>query len=328
MLTYILRRFTQLVPMVVVISLVSFFLLQLPPGDYVTNMTMQLLAQGDQHAVERAEALRVRYGLDQPFFIQYVRWAGAMLRGDLGYSMAHNMPVSRLIGERLMLTIVLALVTLVISWGLAIPIGIYSATHKYKVSDYVLSFIAFVGIAVPNFMLAMVLMFFAVFYFGATSVGGLFSAQYATAPWSFAKLIDLMKHLPIPIIVLGLGGMAGTMRIMRGNLMDVMDQQYIQTARAKGLKERHVVYRHAVPVAINPLISRLGLFLPNLISGAVIISVVLNLPTVGPIFLRALLEQDMQLAGAIIFLLAITLVIGNLLADITLALVDPRIRLD
>jgi peptide/nickel transport system permease protein len=313
--------------MVILVSMVSFFLLQLPPGDYVTNLTMQLRAQGDLGAMERAEALRERYGLDQPVHIQYFRWAGALLQGDLGYSMMHNMPVNELLGDRMWLTIGAALLTLVISWGLAIPIGIYSATHKYRVSDYVLSFVAFVGIAIPNFMLAMVLMFISVFYLGASTVGGLFSTEYMAAPWSFGKFIDLLKHLPIPIIVLGLGGMAGTMRIMRGNLMDVLDQQYVQTARAKGLKERDVVLKHAVPVAINPLISRLGLFLPELISGAVIISVVLNLPTVGPIFLRALLEQDMQLAGAIVFLLAITLVIGNLLADILLAVVDPRIRL-
>lgn len=313
--------------MVILVSMVSFFLLQLPPGDYVTNLTAQLRAQGDLGAMERAEALRERYGLDQPVYIQYFRWAAALLQGDLGYSMMHNMSVNELLGDRMWLTIGVALMTLVISWGLAIPIGIYSATHKYRVSDYILSFIAFVGIAIPNFMLAMVLMFISVFYLGASTVGGLFSTEYMAAPWSFAKFIDLLKHLPIPIIVLGLGGMAGTMRIMRGNLMDVLDQQYVQTARAKGLKERDVVLKHAVPVAINPLISRLGLFLPELISGAVIISVVLNLPTVGPILLRALLEQDMQLAGAIVFLLAITLVIGNLLADILLAVVDPRIRL-
>jgi peptide/nickel transport system permease protein len=327
MTRFILKRLLNIIPLVILISMFSFFIIQLPPGDWVTTYAAQMESVGATTSEDILEMLRERYGLGQPVYIQYIKWVSGFPRGDLGNSMAYNnMPVAGLIGERLILTFGISLATLLISWGLAIPIGVYSATHKYSPMDYTLSFVALVGIAVPSFLLGLVLMFISVFYFDASSVGGLFSQQYAESPWSWAKFVDLLNHLPIPLIVIGLGGTAGTMRIMRGNLMDILDMQYIQTARAKGLKEWIVIWKHAVRIAINPLISRLGMYLPELFSGTVIVSVVLNLPTIGPMFLRSLLGQDMYLAGAILFFSSIILVFGNLIADIVLALTDPRIR--
>jgi peptide/nickel transport system permease protein len=309
--------------------MVSFLIIQLPPGDYVTNYATQLQAMGQTTSEELLENLRATYGLGEPVYVQYIKWVSGFPRGEFGISMAYGQkPVGELIGERFMLTIIISLATLFISWGIAIPIGVYSATHKYQATDYALTFVALIGIAVPNFLLALVMMFVAVFFLDATTVGGLFSAQYANAPWSFAKLKDFANHLPIPLLVIGLGGTAGTMRVMRGNLLDVLDMQFIQTARAKGLKERIVIWKHAVRIAINPLISRLGMYFPELFAGTVIVSIVLDLPTIGPMFLRALIGQDMFLAGTILFFSAVMLVIGNLIADVVLALSDPRIRYD
>jgi len=318
-----------MVPLVIVISMVSFAIIQLPPGDFITSYAAQLEQMGGTTSQEVLEALRTQYGLGQPVHIQYLKWVAGFPQGDFGMSMAYgNQPVSALITERFALTVFISLATLIISWGLAIPIGVYSATHKYQASDYILTFIALIGVAIPSFLLGLSLLFISVFYFNATSVGGLFSQQYANAPWSFDKFVDFLKHLPIPLLVIGLGGTAGTMRIMRGNLMDILDMQFVQTARAKGLKEHVVIWKHAVRIAINPLISRLGMYLPELISGTVIVSIVLDLPTIGPMFLRSLISQDMYLAGTILFLTSVLLIFGNLLADITLALTDPRIRYD
>ncbi len=329
MLRFILRRLLNMIPLVFLISIVSFLIIQLPPGDYVTNYATQLQQMGSTTSDDLLEALRAQYGLGQPVYVQYVKWVSGFPRGDFGISMTYgNKPVGSLIGERFMLTIAISLATLFISWGIAIPIGVYSATHKYQATDYALTFIALIGIAVPNFLLALVMMFIAVFFLDATSVGGLFSAAYADAPWSFAKLKDLANHLPIPLLVIGLGGTAGTMRVMRGNLLDVLDMQFIQTARAKGLKERIVIWKHAVRIAINPLISRLGMYFPELFAGTIIVSIVLDLPTIGPMFLRALIGQDMFLAGTILFFSSVMLIVGNLIADVVLALSDPRIRYD
>lgn len=329
MLRFILRRLLNMIPLVVLISMASFFVIQLPPGDFVTNYASQLQQMGQTTSDDILEALREQYGLGQPVYIQYLKWVSGFPRGEFGVSMAYGQkPVGELIGERFMLTIVISLATLFISWGMAIPIGVYSATHKYRMTDYALTFIALVGIAIPNFLLALALMFFSVFFLDATTVGGLFSPAYADAPWSVAKLRDLINHLPIPLVVIGLGGMAGTMRVMRGNLLDILDMQFIQTARAKGLKERVVIWKHAVRIAINPLISRLGMYFPELFAGTVIVSIVLDLPTIGPMFLRALIGQDMYLAGTILFFSSVILVLGNLVADVALALSDPRIRID
>jgi peptide/nickel transport system permease protein len=327
MLGFILRRALKAVPMLVLISVVCFAIIQLPPGDYVTNYATQLDQVGTQVAQETLDALRARYGLGQPVYVQYVKWVSGFPRGDFGISMVYgNVQVLTLIGERFLLTIGISLATLAISWGLAIPIGVYSATHKYGVADYVLTFVGLVGIAVPNFLLALTLLFISVFYFDAPTVGGLFSPQYAEAPWSWAKFLDLLNHLPIPLLVIGLGGTAGTMRAMRANLLDILDQQYVQTARAKGLKERVVIWKHAVRIAINPLVSRLGMLFPALFAGTVIVSIVMDLPTIGPMFLKALIAQDMYLAGTVLFLSAALLIVGNLVADIALALIDPRIQ--
>ncbi len=329
MLRFILRRLLAMIPLVILISIVSFLIIQLPPGDFVTNYATQLQAMGQTTSDDILENLRSQYGLGQPIYVQYIKWVSGFPSGNFGISMAYGQkPVGELIAERFMLTIAISLATLLISWGIAIPIGVYSATHKYQATDYALTFVALIGIAVPNFLLALVMMFIAVFFLNATSVGGLFSAAYADAPWSLGKLKDLASHLPIPLLVIGLGGTAGTMRVMRGNLLDVLDMQFIQTARAKGLKERVVIWKHAVRIAINPLISRLGMYFPELFAGTVIVSIVLDLPTIGPMFLRALIGQDMFLAGTILFFSAVMLIIGNLIADVVLALSDPRIRYD
>jgi peptide/nickel transport system permease protein len=330
MISYILRRLLYMIPMMIIISMVSFALIQLPPGDAMTYYEMRLREQGQSDvAMEMLDKMRERYGLDKPLPVQYWNWIRGFPRGDFGMSMAYQgLTVASIISERLLITIIVSVAALIISWGLAIPIGIYSATHKYTKADYALSFFAFIGMAIPHFMLAMLLMFFWVFVLGNTSVGGLFSPEYREAAWSWAKFFNLLYHLPIPVIVLGLATLAGTMRVMRGNLMDVLDQQYVMTARAKGLKERKVVFKHAVRIAINPLISRLGLELPGLLSGSIIVSIVLSLPMLGPIFQRALGGQDMYLAGTILLMLSWTLLIGNLIADILLAWADPRIRLD
>jgi peptide/nickel transport system permease protein len=327
MLGFILRRALKAIPMLVLISVVCFAIIQLPPGDYVTNYATQLSQMGTQAAQETLDALRARYGLGQPVYIQYLRWVAGFPRGDFGISMVYgNLPVLSLIGERFVLTVAISLATLAISWGIAIPIGVYSATHKYGVMDYVLTFVGMVGIATPSFLLALTLLFISVFYFDSETVGGLFSLEYAEAPWSWAKFVDLLDHLPIPLIVIGLGGTAGTMRAMRANLLDILDQQYVQTARAKGLKEGVVIWKHAVRIAINPLVSRLGMLFPSLFAGTVIVSIVMNLPTIGPMFLKALIAQDMYLAGTILFLSAALLIVGNLVADILLVLIDPRIQ--
>ena len=329
MLGVILRRLVSMIPLLIVISIVCFLIIQLPPGDWVTNYATQLYQMGETTSEEVLEALRRQYGLGQPVYVQYLKWVSGFPRGDFGISMAYgNRPVSGLIGERFLLTVGISLATLALSWGIAIPIGVYSATHKYGVADYALSFVALVGVAIPSFLLALALLFVSVFFFNSPTVGGLFSPQYADAPWTLAKFVDFLKHLPIPLLVIGLGGTAGTMRTMRGNLLDILDMQFIQTARAKGLKERVVIWKHAVRIAINPLISRLGMYFPELFAGTVIVSIVLDLPTIGPMFLRALQGQDMYLAGTILFFSAALLIFGNLVADVVLAVTDPRIRYD
>ena len=327
MLGFILRRVLKAIPMLCLISVVCFAIIQLPPGDYVTNYATQLESVGTQAAQETLDALRARYGLGQPVHVQYLRWVAGFPRGDFGISMVYgNVQVLSLISERFVLTVGISLATLAISWGLAIPIGVYSATHKYGVADYVLTFVGLVGIAIPSFLLALTLLFVSVFYLNSPTVGGLFSPQYADAPWSWAKFLDLLNHLPIPLLVIGLGGTAGTMRAMRANLLDILDQQYVQTARAKGLEERVVIWKHAVRIAINPLVSRLGMLFPALFAGTVIVSIVMDLPTIGPMFLKALIAQDMYLAGTVLFFSAALLIVGNLVADIALVLIDPRIQ--
>ena len=325
MVTFILRRVLLMVPTLILISIVSFIIIQLPPGDYLTSYIAQLAQSGE--IVDEAEiaSLKKRYGLDQPIYFQYFKWAWGFLRGDFGQSFEWNKPVSELIWDRLILTIVISFFTLLFTWVVSIPIGIYSATHQYSIFDHSFTFVGFIGLATPNFLLALVLMFIAFFYFGS-SVGGLFSPEYVEAVWSWGKVVDLLKHLWIPIVVVGTAGTAGLIRVMRGNLLDEIRKQYVITARSKGVSERKILFKYPVRLAINPFISTIGWLLPELISGAIIVSVVLSLPTTGPLLLRALMSQDMFLAGTFVMLLSFLTVAGTLVSDILLAWVDPRIR--
>jgi peptide/nickel transport system permease protein len=325
LLNYIIRRTLWAVPFMFAASIVAFALITLPPGDYVTTFAQTLSQSGDVVDSVRLEALRERYGLDQPFIIQYFRWIGGVLQGDFGISFEWQQPVSTLIWERLGLSFMLEISTLIFAWSVALPLGIYSAVKKYSVGDYVASVIGFIGLAVPNFLIALVLMYVAVVAFGA-DVSGLFSPEYRDAPWSWDKFFNLLAHIWIPVIILGTSTVASLMRIMRANLLDELNKPYVTTARAKGLSEFHLIMKYPVRLALNPFVSTIGWAFPQLISGAVITAYVLSLPTSGPLLLQALLAQDMYLAGAFILLLCCFSIIGMLVSDILLALVDPRIR--
>lgn len=316
-----------MIPTLIAVSMVSFAIIQLPPGDYLTTYIATRAASGEVATQEEVEALKQRYGLGQPFYVQYFKWVwGIVSRGDFGQSFEWQQPVSSLIWERLSLTVMVSLFTLVFTWGVAIPIGIYSAVKQYSIGDYIATFFGFLGLATPNFLLALILMVIALKYFGQ-SVGGLFSPDYELAAWSLAKLWDFLKHLWIPIVVLGTAGTAGLIRVVRANLLDELKKPYVVTARAKGLDERTLLLRYPVRVAMNPVVSGLAYVLRTLVSGAVITAVVLSLPTTGPLLLRALMSQDMYLAGAFVLMLSTLTVIGTLLSDILLAWLDPRIRL-
>ncbi len=329
MLIYFLRRLVGLIPMFFVVSFISFTIIQLPPGDFVTTQIAQMAAIGDSGNLARAELLREQYGLNDPFLVRYWSWVSGILVGDFGVSaMFEGADVATLIFDGFLFTLLLGGVSLALAWGLAIAIGIYSATHRYGIADYSFTFLGFIGLAVPPFLTSLIYVFVTVFIFGADQVGGLFSLEFRDAPWSLARVQDMLAHMWFPVAVLTLGGMAGTMRIMRGSLIDVLNQQFIATARAKGLSESSVILKHGTRVAINPLISRLSMIIPDLFSNVIIVSVVLNLPTLGPLFLRSLLGQDMFVAGAILLILAVFVLVGNLLADLALAWSDPRIRLE
>lgn len=325
LLIYIVKRILWTVPFLFAVSIVSFALIQAPPGDYLTTFAATLAQSGDMVDQARLDALRVRYGLDQPFIVQYWKWISGVLQGDFGISFEWQQPVSQLIWERMALSVCLALATLLFTWAVAFPIGIYSAVRKYSIGDYIVTTIGFIGLAMPNFLLALVLMYIGVVYFGA-NVGGLFSQEYQMAPWSWAKVVDLMKHLWIPVIILGTSSSAALIRIMRANLLDELNKPYVTTARAKGLSEFKLLIKYPVRLALNPFVSTIGWAFPQLISGAVITAFVLSLPTAGPLLLQALLAQDMYLAGAFILLLCSLTVIGMLVSDILLAMLDPRIR--
>lgn len=327
MAAYIIRRLIYMIPTIIIISLIAFTVIQLPPGDFLTSYIVQLESQGAQVTDEQVQSLKQRYGLGQPFYKQYTKWIWGILQGDFGMSWNWNQPVRELIAERLPFTLVISLSTLLFTYIVAIPIGIYSAVKQYSIGDYLFTTFGFLGLSIPNFLLALVLMFIFFTYFGV-SIGGLFSSEYRDAAWSWGKLLDLINHLWIPIIVIGTAGTAGMIRIMRGVLLDELGKDYISTARAKGVKEWKVVIKHAVRIAINPLISQAAFRLPRIISGAAITSIVLGLPTTGPLLLEALQTQDMYLAGSFIFLLSILTVIGTFLSDILLAWIDPRISYD
>lgn len=327
MLVYMLKRVGMMIPTLMVISMISFAVIQLPPGDYLTSYVANLRQEGDSIDEAELEMLRRRYGLGQPIYVQYGKWiSGILLRGDWGQSMEWRKPVKDLIWERMALTVALSLVSILVSWFVAIPVGVFSATHQYSIPDYLFSTLSFIGAGTPGFMIALVVMWVAMRQFGM-NVGGLFSQEYMVAPWNWAKVVDLLKHLWIPVIVIAVGSTAGSIRTTRANVLDELNKPYVETARAKGLKERKLVWKYPVRLAMNPFFSTVGWTLASLISGQTLVSVVLSLQTTGPMMLRALTSQDMYLAGSFLLLLSTLTVIGTLISDVLLAWVDPRIRL-
>ena len=327
MVSFVIRRVLHTIPLLLIISVIVFSVIALPPGDYITTRAAELERAGNRNALQELEGLRPRYGLDKPIYVQYWLWISHFVQGDFGESFAYNMPVRELIGQNMLLTVVISMTTLVLAWIIAVPIGVLSATQQYSLADQFFSAVSFVGLATPSFMLALILMVVSVYVF-KSPISGLFSPDMQTQPWSMAKVIDLLKHLWLPVVLVGMGSTASLMRIMRGNLLDILGQQYVLSARGRGLSERVVIWKHAVRMAINPLISILGMQLPGIISGSVIISIVLSLPTSGPLLYRALRNQDMFLAGSFLMLLSFMLIIGNFLADLALAWVDPRIQFE
>jgi peptide/nickel transport system permease protein len=328
MLPFIVRRVFYAVIMLVLVSFVSFIIIQLPPGDFLTQKLSELQARGDKSAELRVEEYRARYGLDKPLLTQYWIWSTKFITGDFGEAFEYERPVRDLIGQRLALTLVLAAATLTVTWIIAIPVGVYSAVNQYSLGDQIFTTISFIGLGTPGFLLALLVLYVAIVILGQDVIG-LFSRDFQDAPWSLAKVWDLLKHLWVPALIGAVTGTAGLIRIMRGNLLDTLGQPFVEAARARGLKRRTVVWRHAVRMAINPLIVILGSeALPGIIAGNALVAIVLNLPTLGPLYIRALLTQDMFLAGTILVFFVIILLVGNILADITLAWVDPRIRLE
>jgi peptide/nickel transport system permease protein len=326
MLSYIVYRLFQLIPLLVLISVLTFAIIELPPGDYLTTYIIRLEQSGTKISEDEIVRLNREYGLDKPLYWRYLWWLWKIVRrGDLGRSFDYGKPVTEVIGQRIMLTMVISIASLIFVWATAIPIGIYAATHQYTIFDYLFTFLGFIGMAIPGFLLALVLMYLAISRFGM-AVTGLFSPQYAEAPWSWAKVADMLKRIWLPVIIIGINGTAGLIRVMRGTLLDELRKPYVTTARAKGIAERKLLFKYPVRIAINPMISTIGWLLPSLVSGAGITAIVLNLPTTGPVLVRALMSQDMYLAGSFIMILSTLTVIGTVLSDILLAAVDPRIR--
>lgn len=322
---FIARRVLAMVPTLFLISIVCFVIIQLPPGDFLTSLQALAASSGSGADQAAMDNLRHQYGLDQPKYVRYLKWIAGFPRGDFGYSFEWKRPVRELIAGRLGLTVLLSGLSLVIMWVIAVPVGIYSATHKYSAADHALTFLGFLGLSVPDFLLGLIYLFIGIFVF-STSVSGLFPPGMAEAPWSLAKGLNLMNRLFWPALILGASGMAQLIRILRGSMLEVLGQQFVTTARAKGLQESTVIQKHVVRVAVNPLISVMGMQLPHLISGATVLGIVLSLPTIGPMFVRALISQDMYLAGTFLLMLSLLLMLGNLLADVGLAWMDPRIR--
>ena len=322
---YIIRRLLMFIPMLLVLSVVSFVIIQLPPGDMLTTYITQLKRSGVDVSEAEVARLTQMYGLDLPLHMQYIKWFGNLLRGNLGYSFMWQRPVTEIVAERLPLTIFVSLLTTVFVWAVALPIGIYSALHQYSVFDYVFTFIGFLGLSIPGFLLALVLIWFFYSRFGL-NMSSLFSPEFLNASWSLAKVLDMMKQIWLPMIIIGMSGTAGLIRTVRGNLLDELRKQYVVTARAKGLPERRVIFKYPVRMAINPLISTIGWTLASIVSGEALVSIIFNIQTIGPVLLQATLSQDMYLAGSITMLLSALTVFGTLVSDILLAWVDPRIR--
>lgn len=324
---YILKRLAVVPLMLFLFSVIAFALIQAPPGDFLTSYLAELAQGGSSLDQVAIDALRAQYGLDQPVYRQYMLWVGSLLKGDLGISLEWRRSNAELIGERLLLTLALTVFSLIFTWVVAIPIGIISATRQYSVADYIFTVLNYIGLATPNFMLALVLMWIAFDRFGL-SVTGLFSPAFAQAPWSWARVGDLMSHIWLPMIILGVAGTAQIARVVRANLLDELSKPYTEMARAKGLPEWRLVLKYPTRVAIAPVVSTLGWYFPQLLSGGLVVSVVMSLPTIGPLLLRALIGQDMYLAGTIILIFCVLTVIGTLVSDILLAVLDPRIRMD
>ncbi|WDR02866.1 ABC transporter permease [Devosia algicola] len=326
MLRYIIKRLLYMIPTLLGISMIAFVIIQLPPGDYLTSLISRMTQNGENVDPAQIAQMRAIYGFDDPIWVQYFKWiTGILLRGDFGYSFEWNRPVSELIWQRMGATLSVSLAALLFVWAVSLPIGIYSAMRRHSVGDHIATFFGFIGLAIPNFILALTLMYVSYKYLGQ-NVGGLQSQEFIDAPASWAKFVDLLAHLWIPVVVIGTAGTASLIRILRANLTDELSKPYVITAKAKGLPEYKVVLKYPVRIALNPFVSAIGWVLPNLISGVTITAIVLNLPTAGPLLLRALISQDMYLAGSFILLMGSLTLVGMLISDILLALLDPRIR--
>jgi peptide/nickel transport system permease protein len=327
MLEYTARRILIMVPTLLAISLIVFVIIQLPPGDYLETYITELQSQGEAVDQAKIEALRRQYGLDRPLHEQYILWVLGLLQGDMGYSFEHQLPVNEVVGDRLWLSFLVAFSTILFTYVVSFPIGIYSAVRQYSIGDYAFSLLGFLGLATPNFLLALVLLYLANVYFG-TSIGGLMDEAYIDQPWSWPKFLSVLEHLWVPVVVIGTSGTAGMIRRLRANLLDELQRQYVMTGRAKGLPPGRLLLKYPLRMALNPFIADIGSLLPQVVSGAAIVSIVLNLPTTGPMLIEALRSQDMYLAGSFLMFLALLTVIGVFLSDLLLAVLDPRIRLE
>jgi peptide/nickel transport system permease protein len=323
---YVIRRILIMIPTLIAISAITFVIIQLPPGDYLSTLIAELQSQGENVDTAKIDALRAQYGLDRPMIEQYLVWVWGLLNGDFGFSFEYQLPVADVVGDRLFLTLVLNFTTIIFIWVVSFPIGIYSATHQYSWGDYGLTFIGFIGLATPNFLLALVLLYFANVWFG-TSIGGLMDPAYIDQPWSTGKILSVLEHLWVPVVVIGTSGTAGMIRRLRANMLDELQKQYVVTARAKGLSPFKTLIKYPLRTALNPFIADIGNMLPQVVSGSAIVSMVLSLPTTGPMLIAALQSQDMYLAGSFLIFLAMLTVVGMFLSDLALAWLDPRIRL-
>ena len=336
MLRYVVQRLFVMIPTLLVISFLVFAIIQAPPGDFLESMIIEMESRGENVDQNKIDFLRHTYGLDQPFYLQYLKWmlgdwdglkhqSGGLIFGDPGYSFEHNLPVADVVGDTLSLTVVISLASVLFVWVISFPIAVYSATHQYGFFDYVFTFLGYIGLATPSFLIALVMLYFANIWFG-TSIGGLFDPQYIGQPWSFAKVGSLLEHMWIPVLVIGLPGTAGMIRRLRANLLDELNKQYVVTGRAKGLPPFRLLVKYPLRISLNPFIADIGSLLPELISGSVVVSVVMSLPITGPILLQALRSQDMYLAGSFLMFMAVLTVVGIFISDLALAFLDPRIR--
>ena len=326
MFRYLIQRLLVMIPTLIVISIAIFAIIQAPPGDFLETYIAELQSQGEAVDPEKIEALRKEYGLDQPVYIQYAKWVGGLVQGNLGYSFEYSLPVNEVVGDRLALTVVVSLASILFVWIVSFPIAIYSAVRQYSLGDYFFTFLGYVGLATPSFLIALILLYLSKVYFGI-SIGGLMDPQYLGQPWSWDKFRSILAHLWVPVLVIGLPGTAGMIRRLRANLLDELNKQYVTTGRAKGLPPGRLLVKYPLRISLNPFIADIGSLLPELISGSVIVSVVMSLPLTGPMLLSALRSQDMYLAGSFLMFMAFLTVLGVFISDILLALLDPRIRL-